>query len=233
MVRVYVLNIKEKLDEPTFTELCKYVSVEKKEKINRFLRYEDRLRALFADLIVRYLLSTEYHTKNEEIQFSYNDYGKPSIKNLSNVQFNVSHSGEWVVCAIGDMEIGIDVEEVSKADFDIVKRFFSTEEAEAFSKVSEAMKKELFYELWTSKESYIKAVGKGLSIPLNSFSVLNYSVMSTMENSEIAEGWTLKPLYLDEKYKLTVCSKSHEIKETVNQLSIQNLKDLFMCEENR
>ncbi|ADL51915.1 4'-phosphopantetheinyl transferase family protein [Clostridium cellulovorans] len=232
MIRVFAINIKEKIGSKEFSTLCKYVSKEKKERINRFLRYEDRVRGLFADLIIRYLIASEYRINNEEIKFIYNEYGKPLIRVLDNVQFNVSHSGDWIVCAIGDSEVGIDVEKISKFDYDIVKRFFSNIEAEAFLEVPEENRKELFYELWTSKESYIKAVGKGLSIPLNSFSVLNYSVEATKDNVEKIDGWTLKPLNLDEDYKLTMCSKGSLIDENVTLLSIQNLINFFIGNES-
>jgi 4'-phosphopantetheinyl transferase len=87
-------------------------------------------RGLFADLLVRKVLIEEFNLTNEEIHFSIDEYGKPYCEFINNFHFNVSHSGDWVVCAVDNKPIGIDIEKISKIDLDISKNFFSDKEHE-------------------------------------------------------------------------------------------------------
>lgn len=66
---------------------------------------------------------------NEEIKFIYNEYGKPFVQNFSDFHFNISHSGEWVVCATANSNVGIDIERVSDIEaLKLANEFFSEEE---------------------------------------------------------------------------------------------------------
>jgi len=86
--------------------------------------------------------------------------------------FNLSHANGLTSCAVVlDHEIGIDVEDsIRKIDINIADRFFSRQESEYLGQTREKDKKNVFFDFWTLKESYIKAKGKGLSIPLDKFS---------------------------------------------------------------
>ena len=110
-------------------------------------------------------------------RFYYNQYGKPSLApefSSTLLNFNLSHSGSMALFAITrNMEIGVDVERVH-SDFEyeeIAKRFFSVNEVAALRTIPTEKKLEAFYNCWTRKEAYVKAHGKGLSLPLDSFDV--------------------------------------------------------------
>ena len=104
--------------------------------------------------------------------------GKPYLRDYKNIFFNLSHSGKYVFLVLSDREAGCDVEEITPLDsldsrLAIAKRFFTENEAAAIEKQPDpASGNELFYKIWTMKESFIKAKGGGLSIPLDSFDVL-------------------------------------------------------------
>ena len=95
--------------------------------------------------------------------------GKPYLKDYPGVQFNLSHSGGWGVCALSKTAVGVDVEMVRPLRQQVAKRFFTPVEQEWLSK----RPAEEFFRLWTRKESFTKALGKGLTLPLDSFSVLD------------------------------------------------------------
>lgn len=95
--------------------------------------------------------------------------GKPYLKDYPGVQFNLSHSGGWGVCALSKTAVGVDVEMVRPLRQQVAKRFFTPVEQEWLSK----RPAEEFFRLWTRKESFTKAQGKGLTLPLDSFSVLD------------------------------------------------------------
>jgi len=121
---------------------------------------------------VRYLIAEVTRQDPQSLNFSTNKHGKPFLVGLPDIHFNLSHSHGVAVCALcRNAAVGVDVEDVGRhTDFSIAKRFFSSFEAELVSRAPDAEKRKLFFDIWTLKEAYIKAIGKGLSIPLNSFS---------------------------------------------------------------
>src|SRR5689334_19467743 len=121
MIEVYIVRIPNKIETRLFKQLLGYVSNEKRKKIENFKRKEDSYRGLIADLLVRSLIIRKYSISNEEIEFKNNLYGKPYLHNVSNFEFNVSHSGDWVVCAVDKFSIGIDVELIKPIEFEIAK----------------------------------------------------------------------------------------------------------------
>ncbi len=95
--------------------------------------------------------------------------GKPYLKDWPRIQFNLSHSGAYGVCAVSDAPVGVDVEMIRPLRQDVAKRFFTKVEQGYLS----AQPPEEFFRLWTRKESFTKAVGKGLTLPMDRFSVLD------------------------------------------------------------
>lgn len=95
--------------------------------------------------------------------------GKPYLRDYPGVQFNLSHSGGWGVCALSETPVGVDVELVRPLRQQVAKRFFTAVEQEWLA----TRPVEEFFRLWTRKESFTKALGKGLTLPLDSFSVLD------------------------------------------------------------
>lgn len=170
-MNVYVLEFRERLEEELFAHLLRFVNEEKRKRLGRFLRWQDAHRGLFADLLVRQVIIERTGLANEAISFSQNRYGKPFLNNIPGFHFNLSHSGDWVACAVDSMPIGIDVQQIKPIDFAISERYFSAEEHSDLMQKNEADRLSYFFTLWSLKESYIKAKGKGLSIPLKSFTV--------------------------------------------------------------
>ena len=110
-----------------------------------------------------------------EIEFSYGPKGKPGLMDPSlPVRFNVSNSGSLAVYAFTEAcDIGIDVEQVRPVPEmeQIAARFFAADEASELMALPEPERPQGFFNCWTRKEAYIKAVGDGLSVPLDSFRV--------------------------------------------------------------
>lgn len=133
-----------------------YFEIDKK----KFIIYRGALR----NLLARYL-----GVLPNEIHFDYNKFGKPYLKEY-NLYFNLSHSGDYAICAITkNNDIGIDVE-IIKDDFDylsIAKEFFSHHEYHQLLNTAENEQAFNFFQYWTRKEAILKAIGLGLSFPLN------------------------------------------------------------------
>jgi 4'-phosphopantetheinyl transferase len=122
---------------------------------------------------LRHLLARYLDVKPEEFRFSYGTYGKPALVE-DELRFNVSHSHGMALFAVAaDRELGVDVEQI-RADFatqDIARRFFSRLEVAAFDGLPKEEQVAAFFRCWTRKEAYIKAIGRGMSEPLDAFDV--------------------------------------------------------------
>ena len=122
---------------------------------------------------LRFVLARYLDFKPGRFRFSYGAYGKPALVS-EGLRFNMSHSHGLALFAVAlDRELGVDVEHV-RADFateDIARRFFSRAEVATFNALEKDEQVAAFFRCWTRKEAYIKAIGRGLSEPLDAFDV--------------------------------------------------------------
>lgn len=208
MAQVYALKLDEELNEPLFHVLISKISLDKKERVEKFFRKEDAVRCLLADLLIRYILIKNFRLHSKDISFQYTAYGKPSLKSFDNIHFNVSHSGKWIVCVTDDQPVGIDIELIKPVDLEIAEHYFSAAEKQQLFSFPASKQTSFFYELWTLKESFIKQHGKGLSIPLDSFSVLpdGKDHILFMSEAEMQNTVFFKQYELDGHYKMAACS---------------------------
>lgn len=231
MVALFAMRV-ETVDADVLERLVGQVSARRQEQFYRFRQRDDAVRCLFGELMIRRIVMNETNARNEEIEFAVNAYGKPEIVAPVRQQYNISHSGRWIVCATGASAVGVDVEEMRPIELDIAKSFFSPGEIRQLFELPEARRQERFYELWTLKESYIKAVGKGLSIPLASFS---FDFDAANERYELFEGmdrsdYEAHLIPFDERYKLAVCSRKLAVLPEVRLWSMQDwLRRADMC----
>lgn len=168
-IYLYAVNIEDMVSEHILATFLKIISEERKCKASRFIDFSDKVRSIVGEVILRYALWQQYGMSEQNIKFSYNEYGKPNLKGIENIFFNISHSGVWVFCAIGTVPLGVDIEKITTVDIKIAQRFFSKNEYKYLQKQPIEKRAMEFFKIWTLKESYIKEIGKGLSIPLNSF----------------------------------------------------------------
>lgn len=158
----------------------KYIDLLTKAEYQRYQRFyfdKDRKQYLLTRALVRSVLSLYIpFILPNEWRFELNDYGKPHIDRdfiNTSMRFNVSHTKNLIVMAVTKKrEVGVDVEYISQKDnlIEMAKRFFSPVESNQLLRLPREKQYHRFFDLWTLKEAYIKACGKGLSIPLDHFS---------------------------------------------------------------
>ena len=143
------------------------VTKARRERIHRYLRTEDKIRCLLAGLLLRQVCGV-----TDDRQLIYNENDKPYLKH-SDTYFNISHSGDYVVLATANSEVGVDIEKVIHHSDLLSLRCFTMQEYE-WIRQEEYLGggDEAFYRLWTAKESVMKASGLGFSLPPETFSVL-------------------------------------------------------------
>jgi 4'-phosphopantetheinyl transferase len=225
MIEIYAVNLLRGLDTSTFDQLLSLLPLAKQKKINRFYNFEDAQRGLLGDLLIRYIIRKKGIAKHHEIQFETNDYGKPYLLNAPNFEFNLSHSEDWVVCAIDTTPIGIDVEIIKSIDLESANQFFTTKERNYVFSLPD-LQVFRFFDIWTLKESYIKTVGLGLSLPLDSFSIVLNTTNQTIEvETEDSDETTFrfKQYSIDPNYKLAICAHHNHFPSEVIKIDLAEL----------
>lgn len=155
------------------TSLIELLTETEVTRANRYVFERDRLSFVVGRANLRILLGRYLSTPPKEIPITQNRFGKPRL-NLGRLHFNVSHSGEWVFIALcHGHEIGIDIEEIRplQDSNQLASQFFSPLEFRELQTVPQSDRLAAFFACWTRKEAYVKARGKGLSVPLESFDV--------------------------------------------------------------
>lgn len=164
-------------DEATISELRELLSPEERQRAQRYCFKKGQQQFVVARGILRQLLSRYTKLPPAALKLTSNRYGRPSLAKDSNpleLDFNLSHSGDLALYAFSRRRaVGIDIEKLNRkvATHAIAKDFFAADEVTALKAVSEDMHTVAFFNCWTRKEAYIKALGEGLAHPLQNFAV--------------------------------------------------------------
>lgn len=198
-------------DEADFQKLYLSASSERQLKTDKIRKPEDKKLSLLAEYLLNFALNKEGITNYTILK---GEHGKPFIEN-KNIFFNLSHSGKVCICAVSDKEVGCDVEKLGKANMKVAKRFFSPEEYKALENADENVKDDMFFRIWTMKESFIKAIGTGLGMALDSFSVDLSEIAPFLSYSTDERAFCLKEYNLIEGYKISLCALNSDFAEPV------------------
>jgi 4'-phosphopantetheinyl transferase len=210
------------LDQPRerLDRLRGALAPDERERASRFHFERDRRRFAAARGLLREILSRYAGLPADALRFGYTSYGKPHLAEEwgGGVRFNVSHSGELMLCAVGrGREVGVDIEQV-RADVEheeIAGRFFSEREVAALRALPVGLRREAFFLCWTRKEAYIKGIGEGLSLPLDSFDVSlapgePASLLAVRGDGRAAARWTLRALEPGPGYHAALVAEGHD-----------------------
>lgn len=158
--------------------------------------------------------------------FEYNKYGKPFLIIESDYFFNLSHSSSAVVCITDNQQVGIDVELIKPIDIKGFKKVFSPDELVYIMKQKNKFKG--FYEIWTAKESFLKMLGKGLTVPLLSFSIHEGdNNLFKIRQPYFKCDPFLKTYHVSDDYIICACSIRKELPNKVNEISFSDLISQF------
>lgn len=155
-------------------ELLGWLGSDERERHARFRFERDRDIYLVAHVLLRRMLARVTGVPAAALTFSAGPHGRPEIaapEPARVFRFNLSHTHGLVACGVcRDADIGVDVEYVERRVelMGVAKHVFSPVEVEGLAALSGSAQRERFFDLWTLKEAYIKAIGKGLSAPLRS-----------------------------------------------------------------
>lgn len=162
------------------------IEQQRKEKILRTQSHTARVRSLTAGILLYnavcdYLGIEVGESNPRPLNVSYEKEGKPYLVEYPDVFFNLSHSGDLVCCAISNYQVGIDVQKHGIVKEGIAQRFFTQQDNQMLAACEEAKREELFFRMWSVKESFIKYTGEGMRRGFDTFSI-------DWEKGEIFEG---------------------------------------------
>lgn len=177
---------------PLHVEFPQAIGLLNQEELTRAQRYyfeRHQRRFTVARAVMRLILARYSGMLARELTFSQNQYGKPILDNMPLLQFNLSHSQDMALLAIGSTyPLGIDLEFFAARPYEgIGNHMFSERENIALQNMPTALKPIVFFHIWAQKEALIKACGLGLSYPTQQFDVpatpsTNQSVFDSLHN---------------------------------------------------
>ncbi|WP_122893738.1 4'-phosphopantetheinyl transferase family protein [Arcobacter peruensis] len=225
MLNIYFLKLDFNISDHDLSMLEKTISTQRVEYAKQYHQKKDYIRSLLSSVVLYYALDKNGIDK-KNIVIEKSPMGKPFLKNskdFKNIDFNITHSGDWVACAIDSGGIGIDIEQIKDIDLTDFEEILSTKETDYIDGNLEN-----FYQIWTLKESFLKALGVGVYKPLSSFSIQPYDkhYAKVFENDYDEQQWYFYNFKLDEKHFCSICSQSKISKESFNFLEYESFYKL-------
>ena len=207
MVKQYGLNISDINIDERFFELCSSISVERQARVERYRKPKDKIRCLYAELLLKHALMDQ-GLALYDIEFEYGASGKPTLKKTPGVEFNLSHSGDWIVCATSSKPVGIDVEQIKERDFELLARHCLTEpEQLQLASLNPEARKDYFFKRWTIKESYVKKLGVGIGKDFKTFEAkVVDDTYRVIEDDIILAHEQFRVYKLDDYHQVAVCA---------------------------
>lgn len=202
MVKVYAVNIKDVAVDPKWLS---YLAESKRQRLLSMRDSQSLIQSLVGELLVRALAVQYLVVNNQSLIFKTNEYGKPYLFSPAcPFHFSLSHSGHWVVCAVDQNPIGIDVQLIEPVDNNLAKYSLTPAEYDAFLEHSFDQQPGFFFSIWTRKESYMKLIGKGFNLMPQEISIFDNSYLISPGN--LHNPGYLQEYCLESDYRLAVCT---------------------------
>ncbi len=198
-MKIYYFNITPLRNKKLFDTKMQDIDRIRVEKIEKFSKTGDKLRCMGAGLLLNYIRH-QYHIAGELLT---DKFGKPYFSG-SDIHFNLSHSGGYVIIAVSEEKIGIDIQRMKQDKHRIAEKNFLPSECRYINEIEdEAVMQQRFCEIWTMKEAYLKNIGIGLRKPLNSFEI---SFEGRTPQIIGKKEYRFIQLKIDENYMVAICA---------------------------
>ena len=208
--KVYLARTDALNDEKVYARLYNAVSEERRRKADRFVQKRDKMLSIAAEILLKRAL---FDCGIEDFSLRYGENGKPHLADNA-VFFNLSHSENTVICAVSEREIGVDAEKVGEVDLEIARRFFHRDEFALLENLpTNEEKRDMFFRLWTLKESFVKALGKGILMPLDSFCVEFGKGEISVRQTVSPQQYFFKEYALGDSFKYAACGLCGEFED--------------------
>jgi len=203
-IDIWRINISDNL--PLLTSFLSIIQPGEIARANKYFHIKDKNRFIISRGALRYILGKYLNRTPNSIEFGIGENKKPHIIN-SDLHYNISHSGDWILCAISNSEIGADTELINH-DFkyrDVIEDNFSSDEV---NYIRQNLSVERFFMLWTRKEALTKATGKGLDEDLKLIPCLDGVHPAQSDVIASVCDWLISSFKLHEQYIASVASNT-------------------------
>lgn len=214
-MEVYYFDIEPLRNKTVFDAQLKNISEDRVERIEKAQATADKLRLMGSGLLINFIKRKYFVDSDVDID----KHGKPYFVN-SDLKFNLSHSGRFVVAAVSDYEVGIDIQK-KKADKHRIaeKNFLQGECAYINAGANDEERHQRFCEVWTLKEAYLKNIGMGLRKPLNSFEILFRPEGPVIRN--LTE-YRYTQFLMNDKYIVSICRDINDDGFEISEVTLEN-----------
>jgi len=180
-ILIYTTKINFNISNIDFKNALNLLTNEEQNEIISKKAHKSRCQSLASILLRKKAIKDTLGVAENSLQIKRTKMNRPYIETNEkiNIDFNISHSNEWIVCAISSIgKIGVDIEEILPIDINIAKEFLSDKEWNYLS-TYQGEKVKLFYKFWTLKESFLKAIGTGIN---DSIREINFGELDEKDN---------------------------------------------------
>ena len=211
-MKLLYMNISLFNDEELFEKGMSLISVNRKEKIDKLNNPVTARLSLGAGVLLHIAMKEEGYLDLYE-QIKHGAHGKPYLEDVP-FYFNLSHSGEFVICAYDNKPMGADIQLKKNKIPSRLNKIFSEQEMKRYSILNEKEQKDFFYNIWTRKESLIKCDGRGLRIPLNEISVTDDDICFDGKRIYSKDLNILQP-----QYSISLSSEKEILMEEIREIT--------------
>ena len=227
MIKTYIMDVRQLESESAFDKALQAVSPYRRQKIALLKHKKDKNRSLGAALSLNAAVKA-YGLEERSMEYDLEKQGKPVFRYYPEIHFSLSHSGDFAICSIGDVESGSDIEWVRSGKTRLAERFFAEEELAWIRKADSTKEQEdRMFRIWTMKESFLKVTGFGMSLPLKEFAVVVEDADTIFLHHHVNEkSYYMKEYTMpersaeDTRYKISVCSESPDFTTELEKVFI-------------
>lgn len=168
---LYIFTETETFTECDLAGLWSLLSEQRAKRVDKYRFFKDRKLSALAYILLRYALIEEKGV-DEKVEFEFGPYGKPFIKGMPELQFNLSHSAEGIVCGLANSPVGVDIADIDASNLDCMKSAMHPCEQHAIKNSND--KARTFARFWSMKESFFKYIGTGIDGSIKSLDFSDY-----------------------------------------------------------
>ncbi len=213
MIYIYISKIEHPLSDNLFDRYLKLLPESYMEKNNRFIKWEDKYAHLYGKLLTIIGLSNLGLPNNCLSEIKLNKFNKPYLEGC--VDFNISHSGAYVLCAVSaNRRIGIDIEKIQNIELKDFEKYLTKHLWDIINHSDKPL--HTFYKYWSIIESIIKAEGQGLSLPIKDITFIG----NEAHYKETI--WYINELNIDDNYAASIVSNSLDNQFTFEEVSFNH-----------
>ena len=214
------------LDDVSVNAVTDFLNPSEKKRLDKF-RFPSDQKLYAAARLIQYMgLCQLLDREPEQIEFTRGAHGKPALQTPNDstsdvtqenqLDFNLSHSGNWAVGVFGRARVGVDVENCHRNNdvLAIANRYFFAQELDDMF-AEKGVERDNFFKLWTLKEAYMKARGEGISLGLDNFGFIRdytatsgYKLVCSEKINDDDQNWTFDTAMLDDKHRLSIVTEN-------------------------